>query len=85
MVRSGKGVTYSKGWPKLPDNRYYERKGLIKWSWVGELTTESALFWYERELSYWREVCPGEWAFTCGEECDCFEHPPPGQGILSYP
>lgn len=77
MVKTGRGVAYSKGWPKLPENPIPERKGKISWQWVGELSQESALFWYERELGHWLEVCPGEWAFTSGEDCACFERGSP--------
>lgn len=77
MVMSGKGVTYSKKWPKLPEQGIEQRKGQITWFWVGVLSTDSSIFWYERELDYWREMAPGEWVFSAGEDCDCFERGPP--------
>jgi hypothetical protein len=33
MVMTGRGVAYSKGWPKLPENPFLGRKGAISWSW----------------------------------------------------
>lgn len=76
MVKSGRGVAYSKGWPKLPENAWAGRRGEISWRWVGGLGEEAAMFGYERDLGYWREVAPGEWAEADGETCDCFERPP---------
>lgn len=73
MVRSGRGVTYSKNWPKLPENPVNQRQGEIKWRWVGALSEEARLHWYERELGHWREVAPGEFVSTGGEVCTCFE------------
>ena len=32
MVMTGRGVAYSKGWPKLPENPFLGRKGAISWS-----------------------------------------------------
>ena len=85
MVENGRGVAYSKGWPKLPDNPCAERRGEISWQWVGELSQESAIFWYEREMGYWQEVSPGEYGFVAGENCGCFERSPPrGVDILGH-
>jgi len=71
-VEEGRGINYSRGWPKLPDNPM-KRKGKISWRWVGNLTPEAAIFEGELKVGYWREVFPGEYAFSCGERCDCFD------------
>jgi len=71
-VEGGRGINYSQGWPKLPDNPM-KRKGKISWRWVGSLTPEAAIFEGELKVGYWREVSPGEYAFSCGERCDCFD------------
>ena len=73
MVRSGRGVTYSKGWPKIPDEERQHRHGDIAWYWVGCLEPEYEQFRGEYGLRYWREVAPGEFAFAFGEDCDCFD------------
>jgi len=77
MVLVGRGVAWSKGWPKLPESPFAQRQGEITWSWVGGLEDESRNFEYERGLGWWREVSPGEYAFRLGEECECFERAPP--------
>ena len=73
-VETGRGVAYSKGWPKLPDNPMVHRRGAISWRWVGDLIDEARMFWYERELGHWHEVRPGEWKSPGGESCDCFDY-----------
>ncbi len=73
MVKNGRGVTYSKGWPKLPDRPSMERRGKIAWHWVGEFDPEDIMFEYERSLGHWVEARAGEYASPYGEECDCFE------------
>jgi hypothetical protein len=73
MVLSGRGVAYSKGWPKLPENPGVDRRGDIWWRWVGGLSEESIIFWYEQELGAWVEEFPGEWKSALGEDCACFE------------
>jgi hypothetical protein len=73
LVKSGRGVTYSKGWPKLPDNPKARRVGKIEWRWVGELEDESIVFKGELLGGYWHELVPGEYAFTAGEDCHCFD------------
>lgn len=83
LVKSGRGVAYSKGWPKLPEGPWSGRLGEISWSWVGGLSQEATMFWYEEQMGYWREDSPGEYRFTLGEECSCFERGPPGGGAGS--
>ena len=51
MVRTGKGVTYSKGWPDLPAAGC--RHGEVSWSWVGDMSVDAILFGYERQLGHW--------------------------------
>ena len=73
MVPAGRGVTYSKGWPRLPSAPAPVRQGVIAWRWVGSLELEEILF--RDELNYlglWCEVAPGEYASVWGEECGCF-------------
>jgi hypothetical protein len=74
MVLSGRGVSYSKGWPKLPDPVKVKRIGRIRWGFVGSLSEESILHWYEAELGHWHEVVPGEWCSSDGEVCHCFDY-----------
>jgi len=71
-VKEGRGINYSQGWPKLPDNPM-KRKGKIRWVWRGSLTPESAIFESELKVGYWREVSPGEYASCFEEKCDCFD------------
>lgn len=75
MVKEGRGVTFSRGWPKLPVSPIHsERYGEIKWRWVGQFEAEDIMFNYEREIGEWVEVAPGEFASAHGEECHCFDH-----------
>jgi len=71
-VEEGRGINYSRGWPKLPDNPM-KRKGKIKWRWVGNLTPEADIFEGELAVGLWREVAPGEYASCFDEKCDCFD------------
>jgi hypothetical protein len=80
MVLTGRGVSYSKGWPKLRDSIRSPRRGHIQWEWFGNLTEESILHWYETELGHWYETSPGEWCSADGEECQCFEFLEEGVG-----
>lgn len=80
MVRTGKGVTYSKGWPKLPANEL-QRKGDVDWLWVGGLSNDGIKFEDEIKEGYWAEVEPGEWGFAAGEYCDCFDFVPVKGGV----
>ena len=85
MVMSGRGVAYSKTWPKLPQNPFLGRKGVIQWSWKGDLTPEARNFEYERLLGHWAEVLPGEFRFRYGDGCDCFEFENAGTLVRSPP
>lgn len=77
QVKTGRGVTYSKGWPKLSDPVKVERKGKIAWIYRDSLWDDSINFEDELSLGYWHEVAPGEYGFCLGEDCDCFDMPPP--------
>ena len=77
MVMNGKGVTYSKGWPKLPSKPQEQRKGKITWHRYSDMDGLPIIFNYEREQGLWKQVAPGEFKFSFGEECDCFECVPP--------
>jgi hypothetical protein len=69
----GRGVGYSKGWPQLPKEVHAPRRGQIAWNFVGGVSQEGILHWYDTELGNWQEVLPGEWKTTEPELCDCFE------------
>ncbi|MCP4612049.1 MAG: hypothetical protein GY845_25405 [Planctomycetes bacterium] len=73
MVRAGRGVTYSRGWPKLPVEPIGERRGDIYWTWIHACTEEAAFFWNDRESGNWMEVAPNEWGRAHGEKCNCFQ------------
>lgn len=68
----GRGVSFSKGWPKLPKPASVPRRGEIAWQFVGGVSEEGKLHWYDSELGHWKEVTPGEWASADPEPCDCF-------------
>ena len=82
MVKEGRGVSYSKGWPKLPQNPVAGRAGKISWVWVGELSNEHTMFEYELDFGDWVEVAPGEYRSSQGESCSCFDRVPPGSAGL---
>ena len=73
MVLYGRGISYSKSWPKLPDSIAAVRRGRIYWTFVGNCSEESILHWYEAELGHWRELFPGEWGKSEGDGCRCFD------------
>ena len=73
MVLQGRGVTYSKGWSKLPSDPRVQREGDIDWRWVGSKSFEDTIFNYEREHGHWLELGPGEYGSAYGEECECFK------------
>ena len=76
MVLYGRGVSYSKGWPKLPRASAVPRRGEIHWSFVDAGSEEGIMHWYDTQLGHWKEVAPGEWASSEPEPCDCFEFRP---------
>ena len=73
MVKTGRGVSYSKGWPRVPRDNPLARRGEVKWEWVGSFSAEGIIHWYETELGHWKEVSLDEWASADPEPCDCFE------------
>lgn len=74
MVLKGKGVSYSKGWPKLPDlPPALDRKGDISWLYLDKYSPEAAIFRDERERGYWSQVGVGEFKFMLKEKSDAFD------------
>ena len=71
----GRRVSYSKGWPKLPDPTKRQRKGKVAWA----PPTESQLWVFDkaRERGDVVEVRPGEFMFRSQKElkpgCECFD------------
>jgi len=76
MVLTGRGVTYSRGWPKLPDNPRAGRRGMIAWIWIPAADDPEDK--PNDYLGYWEEVSPGEYTTVLIEPCDCF-HLGPGK------
>lgn len=70
----GRRVSYSRDWPKLPDEGM-ERKGEITWRQEWELErVEIASFEFEREMGWWSEVSVGEWVpLLLPHDCHCFD------------
>lgn len=75
MVMSGRGVNYSKGWPKPPGREKIKRKGDIKWEYISNDDESYKDFENELALGWWVEVLPGTGEFKKrGDECcDCFK------------
>ena len=73
MPHTGRGVTYSKNWPKLPRDPAAPRRGEIHWGWIGGFSEEGRMHWYETELGHWKNVGAYEWACSEMEKCDCFD------------
>lgn len=73
MVLTGRGVSYSKGFPMLPKLTQVPRRGEIDWRFIGNFAQESIEHWYDVEMGYWQETSPGEWRTVDVELCDCFE------------
>lgn len=74
MVFAGKGITYSKGWPRRPKEDHC-RRGEIAWEYVSNVSQEGIMNWYNIEMGNLDEVAAGEYA-TKPELCDCFEFRP---------
>lgn len=72
-VTEGRGVCYSRGWPKLLAPERAERKGRVHWAWFREDDWQVGEFEWDKGRYIWREVNPGEWALYWGEHCDCFQ------------
>lgn len=73
MVLSGRGVSYSKGFPKLPHEAHTPRRGEIDWQFVGNFSQEGIMHWYDTEMGNWEQLSIGEYCHADGEACDCFE------------
>jgi len=74
QVKEGRGINYSKGWPKLPDNPMeVRRKGKITWHYVSRVSDEYVNFIGELKAGYWYEVAPDEYARIDEGDCDCFD------------
>jgi len=76
MVMSGRGQTYSRGWPKLPDHPLEPRQGHLAWERIPATDSRAAIIGYEIELGHLFEVAPGEYASVYGERCTCFSRQP---------
>jgi len=77
QVETGRAACYSKMWPKLPEDPRPERAGLITWTpenRVPEGEDGVAIFMAERQLGWWHEVSPDEWAPSYAPcNCGCFQ------------
>lgn len=73
MVEHGRGIAYSKNWPKLREPLQSPRIGEIVWQFVGNYSVDGIEHWYDHELGRWVEVAEGEYKCIDGETCDCFE------------
>lgn len=72
MVVEGRGVSYSRGWPKLHDTDKVGRMGEIRWRRLNRSDSEIDDFELDRSACAWKEVYSGEFAREAGEKCDCF-------------
>lgn len=73
QVRTGKGITYSRGWPKLPPH-YSPRKGFIRWRWLSKDTFDAQDFENKLIHGVYQEIRPAEFQRTFqSEACDCFD------------
>jgi hypothetical protein len=73
QVQEGRGINYSHGWPRLPEDPY-RRLGRITWTWMDPMYDETEIFEEDVEVGLWGEILPGEYA-RCAEHelCDCFD------------
>jgi hypothetical protein len=78
MVREGRGICYSKNWPKLPEINKTHRLGHVLWFYKPDDSDDALEFEQDRKLGFWQEILPGEFSI-CGdtEECHCFDLAPP--------
>lgn len=73
MVKQGRGINYSRGWPKPPEDPY-NRLGRITWSWMSPVYDETDMFEAEVERGIYQEISSGEYSVLGEHElCDCFE------------
>lgn len=73
QVQTGRGITYSQGWPRIPDDPT-KRLGHIDWVWLSPSFNEAEIFEAEIDQGVWSEIYPAEYSL-CGEHeaCSCFE------------
>lgn len=74
LCEEGRGINYSKGWPKVGVLGLGHRRGHIEWTWLRNDYDEAEIFEQEAEAGIWQEVRPGEYSL-CGEQepCNCFD------------
>lgn len=77
MVLTGRGICYSKGWPKLPEVNRYHRKGHILWFYRPDGDIDTDELEQDIKFGFWQETLPGEYAILAQDDCDCFELAPP--------
>lgn len=78
MVTKGKGVAYSRGWPKLPGfGAVLERKGDVVWVYRDKWSEEALTFRHERAKGYWQQIGIGEFGFIYGDRSDAFDRVEP--------
>ena len=74
QVREGRGITYSKGWPRVPENPL-ERVGRIEWVYIMPEYPEAGEMERNIECGVFEEISPGEYSICgLGEFCDCFQY-----------
>lgn len=75
MVTEGRGINYSKGWPKAPQINIYHRKAPdIEWTWIRSDYAEAEEFEIDRDRGTWAEILAGEYSLLGQhEDCDCFD------------
>lgn len=74
QVKEGRGINYSKGWPKIPSNPL-QRMGEITWVWLRSDYPEAEELEQSIDLGFYSEIAPGEYSL-CGEveSCNCFHY-----------
>lgn len=74
MVLTGRGINYSRDWPKIPDNPL-QRQGQIQWTWLPSDYDEAELFEQDVRFGFWAEIAPGEYSLAgLTEPCNCFQY-----------
>jgi len=72
QVKEGRGISYSLGWPK-PPNDPLQRRGDIHWTWLDATYDEAEIFEQEIEAGIHPEPSPGEYADVNNTDCNCFD------------
>ena len=74
QVKSGRGINYSRAWPKPPVNQL-QRIGHIHWTWISPAYDEATDIEYDISKGYFAEIMPGEYSEAgLPELCDCFQY-----------